>query len=335
MRTPPALALAHVALLLIAASGCAAKTRQWMPDQVRAELGTVAVVPAPELPESSFAYPVPSRAGAAATGAGAALGVGIVAGAACVGTYGYVWPACLLAVWTPVMMVTNTVEGAVKGVPIADMRSSAASLKNAAGEADLSGRFAERVTSEAQRRVGEGRVRLAPGGLAASGHQRYAGLAAEGIDTVLEVRLERFRLARAASGSALSGYGPSLISVEKLIDAPLTFTVEAQVRVLRAADGTVLYKTSYSHRAGHQKFTEWGREDAAQFRVERDRALASIADDIAGEIFGAAPAAPEPAATPESAPTSEPAPTREPAAMAEPVTTPEPATTREPAAIPQ
>jgi hypothetical protein len=328
MRTPAALALGHVALLLIATSGCAAKTsRQWMPEQVRSELGTVAVVASPEPPESSFAYPVPSRAGAAVTGAGAALGVGAVAGAACIGTYGYFLPACFVALWTPVMMVTNTVEGAVKGVPVSDLRASAASLKSAVGEADLSSRFAERVASEAQRRVGETRIRIAASGLPDTGQPRYAALAAEGVDTVLEVQLERFRLERAASSSAFSGYGPSVITIEKLIDSPLTFAVDARVRVLRAADGTVLYQTAFNRRAGHQKFTEWGREDAAQFRGERDRALESIADEIAGEIFGAVPAQPEPATTSEPTATPEPAATPELTAAPERTATPEPALT--------
>ncbi len=314
MRTLRPLALGHVALLLIASSGCAAKTRQWLPEQVRSELGTVAVVTSPEPPDSSFAYPVPSRAVAAATGAGAALGVGAMAGVAC---FAYVWPACLLAAWTPVMMVANGVEGAVKGVPIADLRASAASLKNAAGESDLSSRFAERVASEAHRRVGEDRVRLATYGRPDAGKRHYAALAAEGVNAVAEVQIDRLRLERAPSASVLSGYGPSIITVEKLIDAPLEFVVNARVRVLRAADGKVLYEAAFTRRTGRQKFTEWGREDAAQFRSERDRALASIADEIAGELFGLAPATPEPT-TPSEPPapaelttTSEPTPTSE------------------------
>ena len=294
MRTPRVFALGHVALVL-ASSGCAAKTsRQWLPEQVRSELGTVALVTSPERAEWSFAYPVPSRAGAAAAGAGAALGVGAVAGAAC---FGYVLPACLLALWTPVMVVSNGVEGAVKGVPIADMRASAASLKNAVGEPDLSSRLAERVVSEAQRRVGEGRVRAAANGLHDAAGRRYAALAAEGVDTVLEVQLDRLRLERTGGSSPVSGYGLSVISVERLIDAPLAFIVEVRVRVLRAADGTVLHKTTFNRRAGSQKFTDWGREDAAQFRGERDRALESIAEEIAEEIFGPVPAPPEPTTT--------------------------------------
>ncbi len=299
MRTLRPLALGHVALLLIASSGCAAKTRQWLPDQIRSELGTVAVVTSPEAPDSSFAYPVPSRAVASAAGAGAALGVGAIAGVACLG---YVWPACLLAAWTPVMMVANGVEGAVKGVPIADLRASAVSLKNAVGEPDLSSRFAERVVSEAHRRVGEDRVRLATNGRLDAGNRRYAALAAEGVDTVVEVQIDRLRLERAPSASAFSGYGPSIITVEKLIDAPLEFTVDARVRVLRATDGTVIYKADFTRRAGRQKFTQWGREDAAHFRSERDRALESIAQEIAGELFGPLPATPEP--TPTSEPTT-------------------------------
>ena len=296
------LAVGHVALVLLASTGCAAKTRQWLPGQVRSELGTVAVVTSPEPPDSSFAYPVPSRAGAAATGAGAALGVGALAGAAC---FLYVWPACLLALWTPVMMVTNGVEGAVKGVPIADMRASAVSLKNAAGESDLSSRFAARVVSEAHRRVGEDRARFATNALPGSGNLRYATLAAEGVDTILEVQIDRLRLERTVSHTGASGYGPSIISIEKLIDSPLAFRVEARVRVLHAADGKVLYEAVYDCRAGYQKFTEWGREDAVEFRGERDRALESIAQEIAGEIFGPVPATPEPATTSEPTTTSE------------------------------
>jgi len=300
-----------VALLLIVTSGCAAKTRPSLSEEVRSELGTVVVVSLPEPPESSFAYPIPSRAGAAATGAGAALGVGAVAGAACLV---YVLPACLVALWTPVMMVTNGVEGAIKGVPIADMRASTVSLKTAAGEPDLSTRFAERVASEAQRRVGEDRARLAASG-PDSGKLRYAALAAEGVRTVIEVQIDRLRLERAQSPSALSGYGPSLITVEKLIDAPLEFTVEARVHVLRATDGTVLYKASFNRRTGYQKFTEWGREDAALFRGERDRALEAIAQEIAGEIFGPVPATPE-ATTTSAQTTSEPT-TTEPTEMSD------------------
>ena len=50
MRTLRPLALAHVVLLLIASSGCAAKTRQLLPEQVRSELGTIAVVASLEPP---------------------------------------------------------------------------------------------------------------------------------------------------------------------------------------------------------------------------------------------------------------------------------------------
>src|SRR5712692_2060469 len=115
MRMPRSLVLAQVALLLVASAGCAAKTtRPPMPDRVRNELGAVAVVAPPVRPESSLAHPVPSRAGAAAAGASAGLGVGVLAGAGCLGTAGLAWPACLVAVWTPVMVVTGGIEGAVK-----------------------------------------------------------------------------------------------------------------------------------------------------------------------------------------------------------------------------
>jgi hypothetical protein len=295
MRTLRTVALGHVALMLVASAGCATRTpRPSIPYDVRAGLGAVAVSPSLERPEWSFAYPVPSRAGAALTGAGAALGLGAAAGASCLA---YVAPACTIALWTPVMMVTNGVEGAVKGAPIADVWSSAAALKNAAGEPDLSTRLAGRVASEAQRRVEEGRVRLATSALPDGGKTDYAALAAEGVDTVLEVQLERLQLKRTSTGS--SSYGPSVISIEGLINAPLQLTVAARVRVMRTADGAVLYKTAFDRRMGLEKFTDWGRENASRFREERDRALESLAEEIARDIFGVEPAAPEPTTTPQ------------------------------------
>lgn len=288
---PRSLVLGQIALLLVASAGCAAKTtRPPMPDHVPNELGAVAVVAPPARPESSFAYPVPSRAGAAAVGAGAGLGAGVLAGAACF--VPPLAPACLLVYWTPVMVVTGGVEGAVKGVPIAEFKVSAASLRDAAGEPDLARSLAERVATEAARRVGEGRVRFTADALpeGGAGSARSPGPAGVGVDTVLEVRLERLGLKRVVRDNP--GYGWSF-SVESLIDAPLTLVVEARVRVLRAADGMTLYKGAFTHRAGGQKFTEWGREGAAAFRRERDLALAAVAEDIASTIFGPAPAPPE------------------------------------------
>jgi hypothetical protein len=43
---------------------------------------------------------------------------------------------------------------------------------------------------------------------------------------------------------------------EKLINAPLQLTVAARVRVLRAADGAVLYETAFDRLAGLQTFTD-------------------------------------------------------------------------------
>jgi len=300
MRMPRALVHGQVVLLFIATGGCAAKTPPPpIPESVRSELGAIAVIVPPAPPESSFSYPVPSRAGAAVAGAGAGLGVGVVAGAACLASSGLVWPACLVALWTPVMVVTGGVEGASKGVPVADLRESSTSLKDAAGEASLARQFAELVVAEAQRRVGDGRVRFEPRALPEGRTLRGPAPPADGVDTVLEIRLDRLTLVRAAGGNS-SSYGWSF-SVENLIDAPLALKVEAHVRVVRAADGTALYERAFTHQAGSQKFTEWGREGATEFRRERDRALAAVAEDIANSIFGFAAAPPE-SAPPRAAP---------------------------------
>jgi hypothetical protein len=74
---------------------------------------------------------------------------------------------------------------------------------------------------------------------------------------------------------------------------------EAGLRVVTAADGTVLFERTYVHRSGRvQKFAEWARDTAAEFRNVRDEALDALAREIAGELFGAEPA---PAASSEEA----------------------------------
>jgi hypothetical protein len=278
---------------------------------VRSDLGVVAVVMSGDsAPEVTLAYPVPSRAGAATVGAGAGLGVGVAAGAGCLGSYGLLWPACLVAVWTPVMMATGAVEGTVKGVPISDLRASVVAIKEAAREPAPVLGLGERVAGEATQRLGSGRGRFVPdlGGRAGAAPGRSAALAGAGVGTVLELRVARVALERASHPRPLETYGPSF-SVERLIDAPLTLVVEVRARLLRAADGSELWGDEFTHRAGDRKLTEWGRDGAAQFRDERDRALARLADDVAGAVFGPAPA---PSAPPSFVPPSEPAPPAEP-----------------------
>jgi len=295
----PSLCLA----LLLGQVGCSHVSP--MPEHVRAGLGVVAVVAPPAPPESTFGYPVPSRAGASLAGASAGLGVGVLAGAGCfvlAPIFELALAPCAIAIWTPVMLVTGGVEGAVKGVPISEVWRSARALKDAVGEPRVPRVLAERVTAEASRRIGDGRARFAAGAPpeGKSKRPRYRALAADGVDTVLEVRVERLDLERIKFFGLSESYGWSF-SIENLIDAPLTLAVEGRGRVLRASDGRTLYESAVTQRAGSRKFTEWGREGAAEFRRERDRLLEALAEDIANAMFGPAPSPPE-SAPPAPAP---------------------------------
>ena len=285
MTTKRRFGIGPIVLLAIVATGCATKTRLPVTDRVRGDLGVVAVVmSADSPPDATLAYPVPSRAAAATVGASAGLGAGVLAGAACFGSYGLLWPACLVALWTPVMMTTGAVEGAVKGVSISDFRDSAVAIKDAAREPEPARSLGEHVVGEATGRLGEGRARFV------SDAPRPARRHVEGATTVLELRLSRVALERAPNPGPLAKCGPSF-SVELLIDAPLVLLVEVRARLFRAADESIVWEGEFTQRAGSQKLTEWGRDNAAEFRRERDRALTALAEEIGATVFGPAPPA--------------------------------------------
>src|SRR5262245_32368045 len=239
MRRPVQVASAMSLSLLVLEGGCAPRSTPSLAEATRASLGEVAVVAAEAPPGRQFARPVPSAAGASAVGVGAGLGVGVLGGAACFATFGYFIPACAVALWTPVMMVTGGVEGAKKGVSLAELHEASEALEQTASEPYVQEALRDqlvRVISEydAERavtaRIGRGPSTLTEG-------VDYRALAEDGVASVIEVAVLSLDLVRASAPGKNPGYGPSF-SVQRLIDPPLRLRVHARARVLRAADGT-------------------------------------------------------------------------------------------------
>jgi hypothetical protein len=111
----------------------------------------------------------------------------------------------------------------------------------------------------------------------------YRRLAAEGIDTVLEVSVTRL----------------GLVTREEAPNPQLALTMTTRVRLVRSGDGAELYREELSHRSGSRKFVEWAEHDAQAFRGGLDAAYTNVAREIIGLVLPPAQGSPRrPAPTP-------------------------------------
>ncbi|HET7875282.1 MAG TPA: hypothetical protein VFN71_07130, partial [Methylomirabilota bacterium] len=114
-------------------------------------------------------------------------------------TAGYAGPFCALAIWTPGMMATGIAEGIDKGVTMKEVKAGTGALRDALTDAEVQQMLRDAVLRAALERapatsvvaVLEGRPR------GPEEPTSYAHLAAEGLDTVLEVGVLRLELRRA------------------------------------------------------------------------------------------------------------------------------------------
>ena len=287
MRIPHHTVLSACLSLLLFEGGCAPRATPLLAESLRASLGEVAVVSAEAPPDWHFSRPVPGGVGASAVGVGVGLGAGVLGGAACFATYGVLWTACAAALWTPVMMVTGAVEGAVKGVSIADLREASEALELTAGESivqeELRDELVRIISQQGGERVVTARLDRGPATLTAGAD--YRALVDEGVNSVIEVTVLSLDLDRASLQGKVPSYGPSF-SIQRLIDPPLILRVHARLRLVRAGDGTELYAHTFVRESATRTYLEWGRDNASAFREARRNALEGIAREMVTAVIG-------------------------------------------------
>jgi hypothetical protein len=96
----------------------------------------------------------------------------------------------------------------------------------------------------------------------------YGALAAEGIDTVMEIAIPRF---------ALSG--------EWDTNPPLQFQLDSHLRLMRTADERKVYESSFEYRGSSMTFSLWADDDAREFFRELDKAVQSLAQKIGSDVL--------------------------------------------------
>ncbi len=311
--TTQRLSFVAIAALLVDQWGCAGAPPPRPSDAVLAQVGAAGVVAVEFAPETDYSRPVPGKPLAAVVGMTAGFGEGLRNAALCpfesacgfapLGSDGRplcgrfipltppFGPSCWIALWTPFMMGAGVVEGADKGITIAEWIESSRALSRAAAAREAQETLRDTVIVAAgERQTARPVVSLLEGGpRGVKAPSSYRPLAATGLDTVLEVGVVGLELARVSQGGPSWSYGPAP-SWREVFNPSLNLIVEAQARLVRVADDAVLFSRPYRYPgATRYTFVEWARDGAEAFREARHTALQRLGEEIASDFFGPAP----------------------------------------------
>ena len=252
-----------VLTLTLGLSACAGKHARPLSEAQRARLGEISVIVVDSRPKATVDGPTPLGGfGGGVAGATKGLAVGVVSGAGCLITVGYLVPACVSAVMTPYWVGRGTVEGALKALPEGQRRANQAVIAAAISDLD-----AQRIARTIEQRRGHA-----------------APSAGGNLDSRAEITLVRIGLDNHESQASDSIWKLSVPDVDPTLDV----VAELRLRLMRSADAAVIYKQTYvRHSARQARFAEWAREDAADFRSARDEVLDALARDVVVDLFGA------------------------------------------------
>jgi hypothetical protein len=269
MRRARRAALAAVIVL----QGCAAYEPPPSFGQ-RARFGVVAVVPAQLVPQSNFATP-----GGGNPGAGVAAAAQVVAagGPRAIVNLGPVLASPL----APIFVAAVAVSGAIvaidiklHSVPAEKAGEIETAIRQSTAALDVQPAFAARLAS-------------------LLGDEQIATLQATdapGVDTRMETAVLELRLAGCSAQTFDQRLSARLDLLEDQCPGgprnPLLYlSVHAQVRALRAADGTELSVHRFGYRGARRTLAQWMAEDASLLHRELGRAFVALAEQAADAFF--------------------------------------------------
>jgi len=265
-------------LIVISLLGACATRPPAVSEDQRLRLGRIAIASAEGSPTVVVDGPVAlGGIGGGIAGGAKGLGLGVLFGAGCFVTLGYVPELCIATLATPYWVGRGVVDGAMKAIPESDRQRYLTVVSEAATD----------TVSEAvvRRLLEEGSRRAAP------------MLVLEEPDSVAEIALVRLGLVPARTASTANIWTMSVPDV----DPTLELVADMRLRVLGAADQRVLLGKTYAHRGERRaNLAEWADDDGALFRRELGRAVDALARMVADDLFGAVPERSDSAATPPS-----------------------------------
>jgi len=269
-RTLAARVIVYVLVLFLILPGCATTHKTPTPEELTS-LGTIGVTRAFYLPETDFDVPAKGRPDGAIKGAAVAF-TGVMVGGMQVPVSGEAagfYLLFLLALATAATPV-GAVVGVVRAMPGKEAASSEALAKEILERMRTQEVLREEILGAGIEKSGH---RLIPvdgvGPSSVDNVVTYKSLAGKGIDTVLEVALQRIALESEKWGS----------------NPPLKFTMKARCRLVRVADGTVIDDHEYQTSSTERRFTVWTSDNAALLGKEYVDGYRKLASAIIQRIF--------------------------------------------------
>ena len=240
-------------------------------EEVRADFGTIAVVPAPPMTSDEIKVP-PGKGEAAIDG----MFIGMMEAGA-VGANGGSVGALIGLLLMPIGAVAGGIGGARDGVPADQIEQASAAIEAALLDARAEPSISARVFRYARAELSESvihRPAIATTNEDATETSLTAAslsAAMPGVDTMIEISDGVVLLYPAGGWEA---------------DPTLWFRLDTRVRVLRAADGSELFNFVRGWGAGEwHKFTEWAQDDARLLRQAIELTRRMLAQKITEHLL--------------------------------------------------
>ncbi len=258
-------------LLILVGLGCAHSPVAPAPlaPEVREHLGRLGVAYQGHVFLSVDAKPL--RGAGQGAGRGAIQGLALPLAVACSG--GNPMGAAGAILLSPGFAAVGALVGAVLAPSAAAVEEAETVLDQVAADPDVLLAIHDRLLQAVQRRRPDAVVTLPlpePGGVEES--LAPVAWARGGIETVLEVRGPDIRFMK---GRLAGSINPSL-----------RLSVNLAARLIRTADGSVLYSFLPMYDGEARTYTGWAADNAQPLREELDRAAESLAQQIVAQVFG-------------------------------------------------
>jgi hypothetical protein len=291
----PAPRLSVGLLSLLIPLGCAHTPPSPLTEETKEQLGTIGIVSARFAPEVEYRLPGQGGAGGVVAGVAKGVGLGTLGAAGCFLTMGRVPEVCVVALGTPYFAVRYAVDQGSQGVSADEIAVGEMAIRTVFAARNAQEAVRDHVLPLAAARTGQPVTPLPDLGPAtpdATGC--YPHLTSHGIDTVLEVTVQRMALE--PFGRRFNASGNLWRISEYELNPVLYLAATTRTRVIKTADDTVLFVATIQHSGRGAAFTEWATNDAQLLRDELDQLLPRLAAEIVAQVFGeAVPTASEPA----------------------------------------
>ena len=263
---------------LILQSGCAHKPKPYLPDEVRAQLGTVGIVSARFRPDVDLSVPAKGwlagagRKSARWAGKGALgtweVGEHLGAGGDAMGGVAALFVGLSVAAGT-IGGIAGGVAGAFQAEPSDEVRFAEEIITTVMADLKMQETLCSRVAQVARSQTGNHVVVVPDQGPPSPEEKNtFGSLAEKGIDTVLEIAISRV---------ALAG--------DWDLNPPLMFQMNSHIRVVRTTDGTELHDESVDYSGSVLTFSEWADNNSQAVIAELDKAYQYLAEYIVREVF--------------------------------------------------